>query len=157
MLPKTSVGDATTLPDHRMHGAIVHALAGDGRGPRLARGLSEMGVGQGDLVVVACCGSHHADAEVALSAARLLHARIAEFKPGGALPERPKLVLACEEGLSWWQATRLPALVVAEAPGVMWWRGLEARHARPAGRLGAPPARPSQASIDHLSMVDAGC
>ena len=39
------------------------------------------------------------------------------------------LFLACEEGLAWWQATRLSALVVAEAPGVMWWRGLEARHA----------------------------
>jgi hypothetical protein len=137
MALKTSVGDATTavpdmVPGHQMKDAIVDALAGDGRAPRLARGLSGMGVSQGDLVVVACCGNHHADAEVALSASRLLDARIAELRPGGALPERPKLVLACEEGLAWWQATRLSALVVAEAPGVMWWRGLEARHARPA-------------------------
>jgi hypothetical protein len=148
MALKTSVGDATT--DVSNVGALpeplpsVDALAGDGRGPRLARGLNEMGVGRGDLVVVACCRNHHADAEVALSAARLLDARIAEFRPGGAVPERPKLVLACEEGLSWWQATRLSALVVAEAPGVMWWRGLEARHARPSGRLRTPPVRASQ-------------
>jgi hypothetical protein len=132
------------VPSHQREGATFDALTGDGRGPRLARGLSEMGIAQGDLVVVACCGNHHADAEVALSAARLLDARIAEFRPGGALPERPKLVLACEEGLSWWQATRLSALVVAEAPGVMWWRGLEARHARPPGRLRTPPVLASQ-------------
>jgi hypothetical protein len=90
-----------------------------------------MGVGQGDLVLVACCGSHHVDTEVALSAARLLDARTEEFIPGGAVAERPKLVLACEEGYSWWKATRMAALVVAEAPGASatWWRGLEARHA----------------------------
>ena len=100
------------------------------RSSRLARGLATMGVGQGDLVLVACCGIHHVDTEVALSAARLLDARCAEFIPGGAVPERPKLVLACEEGLSWWQATGMAALVVAEAPGATWWRGLEAHHAR---------------------------
>jgi hypothetical protein len=131
-------------PGHQREGATVDALAGTGRGPRLARGLSEMGVGQGDLVVVACCRNHHADADVALMAARLLDARTAELRPEGALPERPKLVLACEEGLSWWQATKLSAVVVAEAPGVMWWRGLEARHARPAGRLRTPPVLASQ-------------
>ena len=38
------------VPGHHREGAILDALTGDGRGPRLARGLSEMGVGQGDLV-----------------------------------------------------------------------------------------------------------
>jgi hypothetical protein len=102
-----------------------------------------MGVGEGDLVVVACCGNHDADAEVARSAARLLGARIAELWPGVALSERPRLVLACEEGLSWWQATGLHAVVVADAPGATWWRALEARHARP-DPVGRGRPRPSR-------------
>lgn len=41
------------------------------------------------------------------------------------LDVRPALVLACPEGLEWWQRLGIPARIVSDAPGSLWWRVLE--------------------------------
>jgi len=117
---------AQPFPSH--HGD----LQADSRPARLARGLRQLGVQRGDPIVVACCPEHPTERAVAEEAASLVHARAIELYADEPLVERPKVVVACVEGLSRWIELKIPARVVAEGMGdcVIWWTALELLNAR---------------------------
>lgn len=114
------------------------ARALDRRSNRLGRGLVELGVRPGDRVAVICCDRHLVDRMVGLVGVQKAAAQGVSLHPehpehsAGWLAEqlranRPRLVLACSEGVEAWRATGVPCQVVGDEPGVTWWKLVEAR------------------------------
>ncbi|MCU1463632.1 MAG: hypothetical protein JWO37_3707 [Acidimicrobiales bacterium] len=73
-------------------------------------------------MAVACCDDHMIDRDVARAAIAKAGA-VAVSVHGRAV----RAVLACAEGLEWWEQTGARALVIADAPGTVWWKAVELR------------------------------
>ena len=124
--------------------AETEARTLDRRSNRLGRALVELGIGAGDRVVVLCCDRHLPDRMVGLVGAQKAAAQgvlVNIDRPMAWLAEqlrsvRPRLILACSEGVTAWRATGVPCQVVGDEPGVTWWKLIEAR--QPAGPFQVP-------------------
>ena len=111
----------------------VRAL--DRRSNRLGRALAELGVQPGDTVVLLCCDEHLPDRMVGYVGVQKAAARAVSLPP--ERPQvwltaqlrslRPRMILACSEGVEAWRATGVPCHVVGDEPGVTWWKLVEAR------------------------------
>lgn len=104
------------------------------RAGRLQRGLASLGIGPGDEVAVVCCDQHLPDRLVALAALDHLggvavvppewtHSVMCEIAQN-----RPKAVLACEEGVAGWRDVNGRGIVIGEGHNILWWKSLECRH-----------------------------
>jgi hypothetical protein len=104
---------------------------------RLARGLSSLGLRNGDSIMVLCCENHQEDLEVALAAVRAIGASLVvprHWNDPGAVRRLSKTTdtktyLACEEGVEVWRTAGGRGRMIGDSPGVYWWKALEARHA----------------------------
>lgn len=109
----------------------------DRRSDRLSRGLRSLGLGPGDTVAVLCCDEHQADRAVGYRGAQKAELRPIVLPPAMTIESlrarlrslRPRLILACSEGVTAWRLTGVACRVVGDEPGVTWWKLLEARHA----------------------------
>jgi non-ribosomal peptide synthetase component F len=111
------------------------ARALDRRSNRLGRALVELGVRPGDRVGVLCCDRHLVDRMVGLVGVQKAAAQGVSLHPARPVPwladqlraTRPRLILACSEGVEAWRTTGVPCQVVGDEPGVTWWKLVEAR------------------------------
>jgi hypothetical protein len=86
-------------------------------------------------VVIICCDRHLPDRMVGLVGVQKAAAQGVSLSPERPIPwlaERlralkPRLVLACSDGVERWRATGVPCQVVGDEPGVTWWKLIEAR------------------------------
>lgn len=108
----------------------------DSRSNRLGRALASRGVRPGERVALLCCDEHAPDLAVAYLGVRKAGARAVVLPvamDAGDLATvaqwtRPRVILACHEGVEAWRgAGVLAGLVVGDDTGVVWWKALELR------------------------------
>lgn len=105
----------------------------DRRSNRLARAVRRLGVLEGETVAVVVCDDD--ERSVAVAAAQKAGARVVviscatqpEQFAARYRAELVKAVIACEEGVEVWRASRVGGLILGDGEGVPWWKLAELR------------------------------